>query len=278
MKKLLLLSALLFAVQSVLFSNPAAVHSTGNTSLAAFQNRAAAGCEKFSRADQEGRHRVWINLTSTRGIFKQILIGYLTGATNGWDLNYDAYTIDGSPYADFYSINEERKLVIQGRALPFDVSDTVPLGYRSAVTEDLTISIDHADGDLSGRNIYLEDKQTGIVHNLKEGGYLFSTLEGVFTDRFVIRYTADKQLGTADLKITNEQLSVLAKDKIIRLKSYQTALKEVCVFDITGKLLYRSTKIGRSELEITSIESGTQMLLVKIVLENGHTLTRKVLF
>ena len=61
--------------------------------------------------------------------------------------------------------------MIQGRGLPFILSDTVPLGYRSEIVGDLTISIDHADGDLADRDIYLEDTKTGIMHNLRKGSY-----------------------------------------------------------------------------------------------------------
>ncbi|MDR6764340.1 hypothetical protein J2Y38_004573 [Flavobacterium sp. 2755] len=270
MKKLFPLPTVFFSIGLVLLPNFGPVRS-------AVQNPVTLRSLISGTVLEEERHRVWLNLTNTQGLFKQILIGYVPGATNGWDQNYDALTMDANPYADFYSINEERKLVVQGRAVPFDTADAVPLGYRSAITGDLTISIDHADGDFLHLDVYLEDKQTGSIHNLKNGGYTFSTQTGTFQDRFVIRYN-DKTLGTNDPKIITRQISVAVKDKAIQLKSYQAALKEVCVFDISGKLLYRSPKTGTSELEITSIKSGPQMLLVKITLEDGYTLTRKILF
>jgi len=49
------------------------------------------------------------------------------------------------------------------------------------------------------------------------------------------------------------------------------------VFDITGKLFYRNQKIETLQLEINSIQSGTQILLVKTTVENGSTITKKVL-
>ncbi|RDI56645.1 hypothetical protein DFR66_104211, partial [Flavobacterium glaciei] len=35
------------------------------------------------------KHRIWLNLTNTQGAFKQMLVGYVTNATNGFDKAYD---------------------------------------------------------------------------------------------------------------------------------------------------------------------------------------------
>lgn len=224
------------------------------------------------------RHRVWLNLTNDQGFFKQVLIGYITGATNGWDYNYDGVTLDALRAGDFYSINEGTKLVIQGRALPFDPADTVPLGYRILTGGNLTISIDRTDGDLDKQDIYLQDKQTGTIHNLKNGPYTFSTAGGTFNDRFVIRYNDGRQLGTGESQLFSNDFTVASKDKIISLRTVNNTLQEVCVFDITGKLLYTNPKIGASELEISGLQAGTQILLVKTTLDNGATITRKIFF
>ncbi|MNR51610.1 hypothetical protein D3C85_1713050 [compost metagenome] len=52
-------------------------------------------------------HKVWLNLSNAEGAFKQLLVGYLEGATNSWDDNYDGLTINGNKYIDFYSINAD---------------------------------------------------------------------------------------------------------------------------------------------------------------------------
>ncbi|PBJ15921.1 T9SS sorting signal type C domain-containing protein [Flavobacterium sp. ACN6] len=278
MKKILLSSLLLFPIHAVVQANTISTYCADNTRAIAFRNIEVDSLAKPTSTFEIERHRVWLNLTNTNGVFKQILIAYVTGATNGWDQNYDAVTMDAYKPADFYSINERKRLVIQGRALPFDPYDAVPLGYRTSTSGDMTIAIDHADGDLINQNIYLHDKETGAIHNLKNGGYTFSTMIGVFADRFVITYSADGKLGVDDFKNIKQNLIVSSKDKTIRLKSDQAALKEVSVFDITGKLLFSSQKIGTSELEISSIQSGAQILLVRTTLDNGSTITKKVIF
>jgi hypothetical protein len=84
-------------------------------------------------------------------------LGYVTGATNNYDRGYDALSLNGNSFINFYSINNSL-LTIQGRALPIEETDAVPLGYSSTVIGDFSISIDKADGVLSNMAVFLEDK------------------------------------------------------------------------------------------------------------------------
>ncbi|MHC0446629.1 T9SS sorting signal type C domain-containing protein [Flavobacterium sp. 3-218] len=230
------------------------------------------------------KHRVWLNLTNTEAAFKQLLIGYVTGATNSWDNNYDAVTMNANPFVDFYSINDGKKLVIQGRAVPFVVTDTIPLGYKSTIPEgNFTIAIDHADGDLSNQNIYLQDNLTNTIHNLKTGGYTFTSAPGTFLNRFVLRYTSsddDKTLGNEDFENQDQKIFVSVKDKNIRLQSFseQENLQETAIYDSGGKLLYQKKQIGNREFVINNFQSGPQVLFVKITLDSGKTITKKIVF
>ncbi|WP_337967744.1 T9SS sorting signal type C domain-containing protein [uncultured Flavobacterium sp.] len=222
------------------------------------------------------KHRVWLNLTNTQGAFKQLLVGYIEGATDGWDTNYDGITADANKFLDFYSINGDLKLVIQGRALPFNDSDIVPLGYRSAIAGEFTIAIDHADGHLSAQPIFIEDKTLGIIRDLRESNYTFTTTTGVFADRFVLRYK--KTLGVEDFDKNEDNVIAFVKNKSIKVSSLKDAINEVFIYDVSGKMLYEKKKIGNTELQITNLQSGNQVLFVKVILENGYISTKKVVF
>ncbi|MBO9582789.1 MAG: T9SS sorting signal type C domain-containing protein, partial [Flavobacterium sp.] len=230
------------------------------------------------------KHRVWLNLTNTEGAFKQLLIGYVTGATNSFDFNYDAITLNANPYVDFYSINEGQKLVIQGRAVPFVATDTIPLGYKSTIpTGKFTIAIDHTDGDLTNQDIYLQDNVTKTIHNLKTGSYTFTSAPGTFLNRFVLRYknaNEGKPLANEDFENQDQKIFVSVKDKNIKLQSISELenLEETAIYDTGGKLLYRKKQIGNREWVIPNFQSGPQVLLVKITLENGKTVIRKIVF
>jgi uncharacterized delta-60 repeat protein len=223
------------------------------------------------------KHRVWLNLTNSQNVFKQILIGYVTGATNSWDDNFDGISLEGNKTIDFYSVIEGKKLTVQGRQLPFDNSDIVSLGYKSTTAGDFSISIDYADGDLSTQNIYLEDKTTNTMHDLRISNYTFTTAIGTFNDRFVLRFT-DKTLGTKDFETLDQNVFVSVKDKVIKIASTEENLKEVILFDVSGKELYNNNKIRTTNLILSNLQSSDQVLLVTIILENGHVINKKIIF
>jgi len=232
---------------------------------------------KESKTQSIEKHRVWLNMTNDQGAFKQLMVGYIQGASNEFEKKYDGETFDGNKYLDFYSINNEKHLVIQGRALPFLDIDLVPLGYRTTIAGDFIISISQADGNMSNQAIYLEDKLTGKIHDLRESNYVFKTEAGTFTDRFVLRYT-NKTLGTVDLENSDSKVLIAVKDKVIKINSTIETLDKVYIFDVSGKLLYEKINIGEKELQIANLQSSNQVLLIKVVLENGNLTTSKVIF
>ena len=256
---------------------------TGNIVFNNLMRRGGNLNSQFFKTSQEAKttdiekNRVWINMTNTEGAFKQILVGYIEGATNDYDRKYDGISFDGNKYLDFYSVNKTAKLVIQGRALPFKNTDIVPLGYRTTVAGEFTIGLDHADGNLTIQPIFLEDKTTGIIHNLRSGNYTFTTETGTFADRFVLVYT-DKTLGTDDFENPDNTIYVSVKDKIIRVDSGNEPIREVSVYSVNGSLVYTKKLVNATELRIPELLVKSQVLLVKVTLENNNVTTKKIIY
>ncbi|MDP5198212.1 GEVED domain-containing protein [Flavobacterium sp. DG2-3] len=236
---------------------------------------------KTAKTSKIQKNRLWLNIANTQGAFKQMLIGYIDGATNSNDLSYDATTMNSNSSVDFYSINESKRLTIQGRALPFDNTEVIPLGYKSTVDatgdRNFTISIDHADGFFDTQEIYLEDKATGKIIDLRKENYTFFSAAGTNTTRFALRYT-NKTLGTGDFENLENTVLVSVKDKAVKITSSKETIKEVNIYNVGAQLLYSNDKVNASELQTTNLHSSDQVILVKITLENGHTFTKKVIF
>lgn len=238
---------------------------------------------KFAKSTVSEKHRVWLNLTNDQGLFKQILIGYVEGATNSYDNLFDGYVYNGNVYANFYSINEETDYTIQGRKIPFSEEDLVPLGFslnlgkKANVASTFKIGIDHIDGDLTNQPIYLEDKIENKVWDLRKGDYVFTSLDGVYNDRFVLKYT-NTLLDVDKIESNVNEPTVVVKNKIITIDAKAENIKKVVIFDISGKLIFNKDKVNNPVLEISNLKSANQVLLVKVVLENGQTKTSKVLF
>lgn len=221
------------------------------------------------------RHRLWLNMTNTEGAFKQLLVGYIQGATNGYDSDFDGISMNGNAFIDFYSVNLGSNLVIQGRALPFTPTDVVPLGYRSVIAGEFTISIAKADGQLAGQAIFLEDKLTNTLNDLRKGGYTYTTEIGVFNNRFVLRYKSES-LGVGEIETVKDNIFISNKNKIINIDAVKM-INNVFVFDTLGKLLYRKEKINNNQFSTEELSSSEQILLVKVFLENGYDETQKII-
>lgn len=224
------------------------------------------------------KHRAWLNIYNSEGAFKQILVGYMEGATDAYDTFLDGTTFNANKYLDFYSICEEKNLVIQARGLPFNNQDEIVLGYKSTINGNYTIEIDEIDGLLKEQEIYIIDKLNNTSHNLKNSPYNFVTEKGTFNDRFIMRYT-DKTLGLTGLEITKEErVLVTNKNKEILIVSFADAIDKVLLFDATGRNIYKKTNIDNQELKILNLVTGQQVLLVEVVLLDGKSIVKKIIY
>ncbi|MGQ7946088.1 hypothetical protein [Flavobacterium sp. WC2509] len=225
------------------------------------------------------RERVWLNLTNDGGVFKQLLVGYMTGATNDFDTLYDGVTFDGNPFVDFYSIANAKNYAVQARGLPFDVVDEVPLGYRTTIAGIFKIGIDAVDGSLADQAIYLEDKITNTIYNLKNGDYSFTTTIGTFADRFVLRYAdSSKLLNTEDVQTKGKEVILSVKSGQIKINSFDQNLSFVKVYDLKGSLIFEKNKLGKNELIIDNLKGSNQVMIVITQLEDGNSMSQEIVF
>lgn len=233
------------------------------------------GSSKKSKSSAMEKHRIWLNLSNSDGAFKQILIGYAEGATNDFDPSIDGESFDGNQYLDFYSIHQEKNLVIQGRALPFDRTDEIKLGFTSTVAGNFTIEIDETDGLLSNQSVFIEDKWSNTVVNLNQTGYAFTTAIGTFDDRFVVRFI-NKTLTVNDTEKDKESVFVSSKNKELLVNSTKELIKEITIYSVEGKKIYHKNGINKTDFSITNWFLVPQIVLVKIGMQNGLSVTKKV--
>lgn len=221
------------------------------------------------------KHRFWLNLKSENGHFNQMLIGYLPGATNDIDWGYDGFSVVNNP-VNIYSHVNGKSLSIQGRALPFDQNDIVPLGLRITTAGTYKIALDEVDGLFSDNQIiYLEDLSTGAVHNLKQSPYSFTSAAGTFESRFQIRYT-NETLGIDEVTVPSNTVWVYGTDVMTAVSS-EELLANVVVHDLLGRRLYEAKNISAMQ-HVIGLKPAEQVLLVTITLANGQVETRKVKF
>lgn len=224
------------------------------------------------------RHRIWLGITNNAtGAYKQALVGYVENATNGIDRGFDGKSIEAGNTLNLYTLAANHILSIQGRALPFVDSDIIPVGYRASTAGAYSISLEDFDGLFVNQAIYLEDLLLQTVHDLKQSPYSFTTANGSHDERFQLRFT-NVTLGVGDVSFGTNQLFAYKSGDGLVVKSTETLLESVAVYDLRGRLLVSKANIHAMETGWEELPFAEQVLLVKMVSVEGQEVTRKVVF
>ncbi|MEP5340180.1 MAG: sialate O-acetylesterase [Algibacter sp.] len=232
-------------------------------------------------------NKLWINLTSDIGIFNQVLIAYVDGATDNFDgMTYDATREASSATASIiYTLIEDKsdkKFAIQGKNTnSINEEEVIPLGFYASTDTDTpyNLSIDHLQGDfLTENTLYLKDNLLDVVHNLSTSKYVFTSNSGEFNDRFEILFNTSA-LSTNTIKTINNSLQIIYLDNHkINFKSANdlTTIKQVTIYDLLGRKLNDFEGESNSETYSLSYLSNATYI-AKIKLSNGKIITKKII-
>lgn len=256
------------ATSSVAFNNSMRFDDAEN----AYDNSEFLGTSQPAPLDDANKLLVWLSLLNQTGNASVALVGYVPNATNQKDRLYDAFTDGGE--LSIYSTIDNSKFAIQGRALPFEDTDLVPLGIDLPSAGVYSIGIDHLKGTIfDTQGIFLEDTFLDIVHDLRASAYTFTGVAGTTSDRFILRYLP----GT--LSVDENSLSntfVFVKDSQLHVSSSNN-IASVTIYDLTGKqiVVYNPNDNNSSFTAAFNFSRGVYVSVIQ--LENGLTVNKKVM-
>lgn len=259
------------ATAPLVFNNAMRVKASGNNGQ--FYRMA----QMTTEAGEVDKSRIWMDLVAPNGTVNRTVVGYVPNATLQKDSMYDAYTL-GRDQQDFYSLISDEMMCIQGRPIPFDNEDLVPMGMRIPVTGTYTIAISALDGlfENQEQTIYLQDKTLGIYHNLRTAPYTFTVDAGTYNDRFILRYT-NGTLATEDFQNSHSVVVASGKENL-KVRSYASDISAIAVYDVLGREIFSKDKINNAEFSVPGLLANQQTLVVKIKLSNGQTVIRKTIY
>ena len=250
---------------------------TTGTIPAFFTNamRVTNNANQFFKTKAIENNRIWLNLTNPTGAFSQMLVGYMTNATQGIDTGIDGKYINDSAIALTSKINNE-EYTIQGRALPFSPNDVVELNFKTDVSGEYTIGIAHVDGLFANnQDVYLYDNITGAETNLKLNSYTFVTAAGLQNERFSLKY--QQSLNTNTTEFNDNSIKVYNNNGILYVNSNSIAIHNIKVYDIQGKLIAEQKDVNKNTATITDLDSVyNQVLIVKVSNVDGNLVYKKV--
>lgn len=238
----------------------------GNTPL-----RVSTSGTFFSRQNEE-KDRFWLKLISADSIVNSQLIGYIDGATHGYEQDYDAELM-GMSSDVFYSLLEDRRLQIQGKGA-FDPSDKVQLGANIFKNGNYTIAIENPEGIFNaGQKVYLKDNLLNRWVDLTAQTYTFEATKGITEGRFEIVYESPTVLATD--AVTKDEVMVYrdSGDFVVKAKSKKITMLEV--YDASGRLVY-TAKPNDTRVVISGDRLNRGVYILKIS-QDGVVTAKKIL-
>ena len=223
------------------------------------------------------KHRIWLDIMDQNNNVSSTLVGYATGASDAFDSPFDARS-SVPTFMKLYSLIDNEVYDIQGKSLPFNNNDQVPLGITTVQAGTYSIGLKTIDGLFleTNQGIYLEDKTTNILHNLKTNPYSFTSAVGTFHNRFVLRYT-NETLGNDDFIYDASSVWVSSTNELT-VKSSKTEIQSVRVFDILGRELANFPNVNGYEIPLTKIQKNNSGLIIQVTLKNGIVINKKTIY
>ncbi|MFD1016843.1 hypothetical protein [Winogradskyella rapida] len=233
----------------------------------------------YRNASSTEKHRIWLDLEGPNSTTNRILVGYISGATQGKDRIYDAIN-SGTNQQNFYSLINDEAFNIQGRAVDFTTSDVVPLGFTAETSGSHTIAIHALDGlfETGNQAIYLKDQLLNITHNLLTQPYSFTSDSGTFNSRFELVYEDEFTLSINDLETTTNTVSIRELEhNNVQFKVEGTAtFKSIEIIDLNGRRVYYFE--NNTSLAVYNLARLSKApYIAKLELSNGQVLTKKAI-
>jgi len=231
----------------------------------------------FRMAEDDGMDRLWLNMySSTR--FNQVLVAFRDDATEGRDLMYDAYKVQGNgsialaahQMGDWYAI----------ATFPTVTTDRiVPLRTYVSQAGTYTFEADSIDG-FADVTIYLEDLQTGQMHLLTPGTTV-SVQMGPNDEygRFQLRFMPELVTGVRDADDIIGRVFAGDRDLRVMFSGGLTTDGTLRVIDLTGKVVFQQRvdlQEGMSRpIDVSGISTG--IYVAEFIGREGHMAKGKVM-
>ncbi|NBL64462.1 hypothetical protein GV828_04515 [Flavobacterium sp. NST-5] len=239
--------------------------------------RQNANTSFFRNADEQTveKHRIWLDLKLNNEIIGQTLIGYMQGATEGLDYGIDGKYFDDSPLSLSTMVNNT-ELAIQGRNLPFNTEDEVPLYFKTNVAGSFSISLSQFDGIFSEEQpVYLTDNNNLQTVNLKSGEYEFTTASGIFPNRFKIVYRNSLNIDTP--KVDVNQIIISQQSSKVSIFAGKITIDNIKVYDLSGRLLLEKRNCDSSHFEISIDQIPNQVLIIQLTTNEQLIINKKII-
>lgn len=203
---------------------------------------------------------------------KEVTVAFNPNSTDSYDLAMEATSNEDLSSDVYLSINGHAKPFVIN-TLPFEINKRIPFSIKSGsamTTFKITI------GDIINfnelENVYIYDSLTDVYHDVKNNFFEISLPQGIYENRFEITFLS-QSLSNTNSNIRNSVTvyqNNLSQNLTI-LNPYLLELKEINLFDLTGKrILERNKPNIEAEYRLSTSGLSQAVYIVKIKTDKGE--------
>lgn len=244
--------------------------------------RSKNGNDNFFKSSKNKKRveeaKIWLNLSDHNGSFSQLLIGFVDGASNDLDKNFDGFRIGTNNPLQFYSICKNQPLAIQGVPI-FQGSEIIPLGIKSSLSpaSRLKIGLDPKSSIPGDHIIILQDHVLNISHDLNLSDYHFDLLTNEPVDnRFTLRFAPPTEVDSLpDIPTTKIRWHHHDNHIYVSTNNHDI-ISKVKIFDLNGRCL-KNVDVQKQAVRIPwTGYSSRSIYILKTELEDARTFVNKI--
>ena len=187
------------------------------------------------------KDRIWLTVNNPEyDLRSTTLIGFTAEASPFFDAVYDSPRL-GTPVSIYSHILDGSKaLAIQGRET-FTTAATVGIGFSTQIDQDdtvYTISIAQLEGiQIAQATVYLQDNAIGVITNISEAPYQFTSGYGTFNNRFTLLFENEEVLNTLENEIEAIVVHPNPTSGRITISAPNNRIQNIKLYDIIGRLV-----------------------------------------
>ena len=226
----------------------------------------------FYKGGEDIQNIISINVEGN-GYTDKMSVGMYENATNNFDGTYDAYKLMGIDAApQLYSYDAINQYAVN-LLTESTVNREVLLGLRTGADEAYTFSFEGIDDFDPSVEIYLEDKLSGDMINLRENdSYTFYANEVTDDERFILHFNPEFT-GVNPESIAN-QISIYAFDQTIYINYQFSTAAQIQMYDLLGKEIMTAS-LNPDQLNKFIVNQEKGYYIVKVI-SDGMIKTQKV--
>jgi Concanavalin A-like lectin/glucanases superfamily/GEVED domain/MAM domain, meprin/A5/mu/Secretion system C-terminal sorting domain/HYDIN/CFA65/VesB-like, Ig-like domain len=236
----------------------------------------ASSTNANANINTDTRQKIRLMFDSPNGYHRQLLAGVDKSTSDLYDIGFDALLIEDNN-EDMFWIFDNNNFIIQAID-NFDINQTLPLGLKTEIDGDATISIDALENIPANLNIYLHDIVLDIYHNLRNSDYLVTLTAGEYLNRFEITFGNNQALDNPDFDLNNDLNVLFANDinSIIINNPNLIQINSVELINILGQSVFKVNNLtpnNYTELKLSNLSPGAYIIKLN---SNKQSFNKKV--